>query len=145
MTIRSIALASILVAGTTFSLTGCKKDEATLAAEAKIKELSVDALAGMVKAGKAHVFDANGESTREKYGIIPGAKLLASSSDYDLAALPAEKDASLVFYCSNTMCSAGEGAAKRAALAGYDDVSVLPVGIKGWSESGQKTEKVPNS
>jgi len=49
-----------------------------------------------------HIFDANGVQTREKYGIIPGAKLLSSDDSYDLSVLPSNKNAKLVFYCANT-------------------------------------------
>ena len=53
-------------------------------------------------AAKVVVFDANPESFRKKYGVIPGAVLLASYDSYDLAVLPAEKDTPLVFYCANS-------------------------------------------
>ena len=50
------------------------------------------------------VCDANGRQEREKYGVIPGARLLSSSNHYDVAAeLPSNKDARLVFYCANTL------------------------------------------
>jgi hypothetical protein len=49
------------------------------------------------------ILDANVEPTREKYGVIPGARLLTSYDDYDLATeLPPAKNAKLVFYCANT-------------------------------------------
>jgi hypothetical protein len=49
------------------------------------------------------VLDANVEPTREEYGVIPGAQLLTSYDDYDLATeLPPAKNAKLVFYCANT-------------------------------------------
>lgn len=52
---------------------------------------------------KAHVclYDAL-HKVREKYGIIPGARLLSSAGDYDVAKeLPPDKNAKLVFYCTN--------------------------------------------
>ena len=49
------------------------------------------------------VFDANGDGTREKYGVIPGARLLSSYNDYNVATeLPSAKKSKLVFYCANT-------------------------------------------
>ena len=49
------------------------------------------------------IYDANPPSTRQRDGIIPGAHLLSSSSDYAVASeLPPAKDAKLVFYCANT-------------------------------------------
>ncbi len=85
--------------------------------------------------------DANSPETRKEYGVIPGARLLSSSSDYDCAAeLPKDKGTPLVFYCGNEHCSASDAAAQRALSAGYQNVKVLRAGILGWKESGQKTD-----
>lgn len=112
-------------------------------ASATIKKVTVAELA---KDNKAKVVDANNTDFRVKNGTIPGAILLTSSSSYDVKELPAQKDASLVFYCANTMCSASEAAAKRATEAGYTNVAVLPDGLMGWKKAGQKTAPVkPNS
>lgn len=48
-----------------------------------------------------HIYDANDPDTRAHLGVIPGATLLNSSDNYDLAVLPSDKDAKLVFYCTN--------------------------------------------
>jgi hypothetical protein len=50
---------------------------------------------------KVHVYDANINVTREKFGTIPGATLLASDEDYPLSVLPSNKHAILVFYCAD--------------------------------------------
>jgi rhodanese-related sulfurtransferase len=52
---------------------------------------------------KVQIFDANHSSTRENFGVIPGAHLLTSSDNYEVAKeLPADKNARLVFYCADT-------------------------------------------
>jgi hypothetical protein len=52
---------------------------------------------------KVQIFDANHPSTRENFGVIPGAHLLTSAGKYDVAKeLPADKNARLVFYCADT-------------------------------------------
>lgn len=52
----------------------------------------------------ATVLDANDLEFREKNGVIPGAKLLSSFDRYDIQKeLPADKNAPLVFYCSNRL------------------------------------------
>jgi len=107
---------------------------------APVKELSVPEVAGLVQAKTATVVDANNSETREKMGVVPGALLLTSSHDYALSELPAAKDTKLVFYCGGTMCRASDSAAKRAAQAGYADVSVMRAGIKGWKDAGKPTE-----
>lgn len=90
---------------------------------------------------KVAVFDANGESTRKKDGIIPGAILLSSFKDYDAAkVLPADKSTTLVFYCANTRCTASHTAAERAVEAGYTNVKVFADGIQGWAAAGEKVE-----
>jgi rhodanese-related sulfurtransferase len=87
------------------------------------------------------VLDANIEPTRDKYGVIPGALLLPSYDNYDIATeLPPAKNAKLVFYCANTRCMASHGAALRAVAAGYTDVSVMADGIMGWDAAGQPHE-----
>jgi hypothetical protein len=49
-----------------------------------------------------HLYDANPEGVRESEGIIPGARPLTSSDNYDVAnELPRNKNAPLVFYCHN--------------------------------------------
>jgi hypothetical protein len=51
---------------------------------------------------RVHVFDANAPDVRNKYGVIPGARLLSSDDNYNLNELPPNKDAELVFYCTNS-------------------------------------------
>lgn len=119
--------------------------EAHQQAEATPKKVSIAQVAMWTKEKKATPIDANGQKTRETQGVIPGAVLLTSSSQYDVTKeLPAQKDAKLVFYCANTKCSASEAAAKKAMQAGYTDVAVLPEGIAGWKQAGQPTSK-PNT
>jgi hypothetical protein len=66
------------------------------------KVIHVADLKALMGGGKVQVFDANGPETREKWGVIPGAKLLSSSDDYDIATtLPSNKDTKLVFYCAD--------------------------------------------
>lgn len=87
------------------------------------------------------IYDVNTPTTREKVGIIPGAKLIHDASEYSIAELlPADKSAKLIFYCSNTMCTASHTAAERAIKAGYKDVSVMVDGIFGWRDAGKKLE-----
>ena len=97
----------------------------------------------MTKADKnaVHIFDVNNETTRKNDGLIPGAKMLASSTAYDTSILPADKKASLVFYCANTKCMASHEAAKVAIKNGYTNVMVMSDGIQGWKKDGKAVEK----
>lgn len=104
------------------------------------KTVSINELALLTEAKQAQPIDANGAETRAKFGVIPGATLLTSAGSFDPAKeLPAAKGSKLVFYCANERCTASHQAALRAIGAGYTDVSVLPDGIKGWKDAGQRT------
>jgi rhodanese-related sulfurtransferase len=117
------------------------------AAEVTFKMTSVDAVAKTLELKKKDakvafaIFDANGKDTRAKEGIIPTAILLNSSSEYDLALLPKDKAAAVVFYCASEKCTASHTAAKRAMTAGHTDVAVLGAGISGWVKAGQAVDK----
>ncbi len=51
---------------------------------------------------KIYVYDVNSDSTRAKFGVIPGATLLPSYDKYPLSMLPANKREKLVFYCADS-------------------------------------------
>ncbi len=86
------------------------------------------------------VVDANGEDTRARLGVIPGAKLLSSYRDYALDELPADRSRALVFYCYSAMCTAARDAALRAHEAGYRRVAIMSEGIRGWVDAGRAVE-----
>jgi len=69
-----------------------------------IKKIHVADLAAMMRDSSVHfyLYDVNLHDTRVQYGIIPGARLLSSADNYDVAReLPPDKHAKLVFYCTN--------------------------------------------
>ena len=66
---------------------------------------------------------------------VPGALHFDGDAD-----LPAEKNAALVFYCSNPLCRKAPNAAKRAKALGYENVRVMSAGISGWIRAGLPTE-----
>jgi rhodanese-related sulfurtransferase len=108
------------------------------------KKATVAQVASWTKAKQVTPVDANGASTRASQGVIPGAVLLTSSSQYDVRELPSDKNSKLVFYCASQKCGASHQAAMRAMENGYTGVAVLPDGIAGWKQAGQPTAK-PNS
>ena len=113
---------------------------------AGFKELEVADVAKLVGDEHAAIYDANMPEFRAQNGVVPGAKLLTNAMNYDPAKeLPAAKDTKLVFYCANTHCRASHMAANKAVQAGYTDVAVMPAGLMGWKNAGQKTSSVPQS
>jgi rhodanese-related sulfurtransferase len=140
MNFKAIALSFALAAPATFACDGENH------AEAGPKKVTVGELAKLTSTKQATVLDANNNDFRAKNGVIPGAILLTSSSEFALSELPAKKDAKLVFYCASQKCGASHGAAEKALQAGYTDVAVLPDGLMGWKSAGQKTAAFkPNS
>jgi rhodanese-related sulfurtransferase len=107
-----------------------------------ISALSVDELESELRRGECRAVDANGDATRKRLGVIPGAVLLSDYETFLPSELPADKSKGLVFYCANESCGASEEAAARAITAGYLDVKVLPAGIAGWAKAGKQTAKL---
>ncbi len=122
---------------------GCSKKSDTGSSEsvAKVTEVSVDELDGHLGKGDCTPVDANGDATRKKMGVIPGAVLLSDNDTFNPKELPADKARSLVFYCANTQCGASHEAAGKAITAGYTNVKVLPEGIAGWVKAGKKVSQ----
>lgn len=138
--LMSLAVAASLAVPT--AAMACEGEHMAKAAEPQ--KATVAQVAEWTKARKAIPVDANGKQTRDTQGVIPGAVLLTSSSQYAVNELPADKGSKLVFYCASEKCGASHSAAKRAIENGYTDVAVLPDGISGWKKAGQPTAK-PNS
>jgi rhodanese-related sulfurtransferase len=121
---RALAFAIVLAA--------CGKSSA-------VGDITVEQLDHALATRAAVPVDANGELTRKKLGVIPGAVLLTDYESFAVSELPADKGKPLVFYCADTSCGASHEAAERALTAGYTDVKVLPAGIAGWVKAGKKT------
>ena len=138
----------------TFVLAGCKDATPAAATEpapaekaapsepeaepAPISEISVEAADEAIQSGAVAV-DANSEKTRKKHGTVPDAVILTSSYKYEMAQLPEDKSKDLIFYCSNTNCTASDAAAERAFSNGYASVHIMREGIKGWKAAGKPT------
>jgi rhodanese-related sulfurtransferase len=105
-----------------------------------ISPVTVDDLDRMLASHACQAVDANGDATRRRMGVIPGAVLLRDMDAVDQ--LPPDKTASLVFYCANTACGASHQAADAAIAAGYTHVKVLPEGIAGWVKAGKATTSI---
>lgn len=138
---RTLLLVSVLgLAG----IGGCAKkaDDKAAVAAAEVPTITVDQLDTMLAKSECVPVDANGERTRQKMGVIPGAVLLTDSDTFTPAELPSDKSKTLVFYCANVNCSASHEAATKALTAGYSNVKVLPDGIAGWVKAGKKIQSI---
>ena len=138
---RTLLFLSVLGLAT---LGGCAKkaNDKTQAVAAEVPTISVDQLDAMLAKSECVPVDANGDRTRQKMGVIPGAVLLTDSETFTTAELPADRSKTLVFYCANTSCGASHEAASKALTAGYSNVKVLPDGIAGWVKAGKKIQSI---
>jgi rhodanese-related sulfurtransferase len=142
---RTILFASLVALATT---AGCSKSSdatpstATAPAAAEVPTVTPDDLEKSIASGQVTAVDANGEQTRKKMGVVPGAVLLTDSDSFAASELPSDKSKQLVFYCGNEECGASHHAAGKAIAAGYKNVKVMPAGIAGWVKAGKKTSQI---
>ena len=100
--------------------------------------ISPQELQRLLDEGKASAFDVNSPQSWA-HARVPGAINLDPVA-YDPGALPSDKNALLVFYCSNTWCRKAPNAARRAKTLGHTNVRVMSAGIKGWLEADLPVE-----
>jgi rhodanese-related sulfurtransferase len=105
-----------------------------------LPKISIDALASALQEKAVTVIDNNTDETYRKNHIPTAVHM--DPSEAGASVLPADKSASLVFYCKNTMCMASHMGARVALGKGYTHVQVLPDGIDGWMKAGKPVETV---
>lgn len=104
---RNFLALALPIAAMLAAVTGAQAFEITSLLKNKpenFKVIYVDDLVKLMNDPSSHVniYDANGPGLRNTAGIIPGAHLLTSDDEYDVAKeLPANKNALLVFYCAD--------------------------------------------
>lgn len=103
-----------------------------------LRVVSPSDLSGMIERGEADVFDVNAPQ-RWRDAHVPGARNL-DPTQFEPAALPADKARPVGFYCSGPLCRKAPNAAVRARKLGHSDVRVLSAGISGWLAAGLPTE-----
>lgn len=87
------------------AFTGCSKAdkaEASATAEDNLPKMTVDELDAALAAKQAVPVDCNGDKTRKRVGVVPGAILVSDEETYAASELPADKATKLVFYCANS-------------------------------------------
>lgn len=108
------------------------------------KSIDAEGLAKMMESEKElTIIDSRGGKWFDGE-VITGAKALPAdvTTEVTLAALIKDKDAPVVFYCSNTSCPASAAAAHKAAELGYANVYKYPGGIEEWKKKGLPTVKL---
>jgi rhodanese-related sulfurtransferase len=103
-----------------------------------LKTISPAALSELMGRETVTVLDVNAPGSWAR-ARVPGARAL-NGQEFGEADLPADKDATLIFYCSNPLCRKAPNAAKRATAMGYRQVRVMSAGIQGWLGAGLPTQ-----
>lgn len=87
------------------SISGCAKDEKKSGSETAAKDdlpaLTIAEVDQAIAAKQAQAIDCNGDRTRKKHGVLPGAILISDEEAYPVSELPADKTTKLVFYCAD--------------------------------------------
>ena len=89
------------------SVTGCNKDAAKADNAAKqpadvtFPKMTVDEVEQAIAAKTVTPVDCNGDRTRKKLGVVPGAISVTDEETYAASELPADKTTHLVFYCAD--------------------------------------------
>jgi rhodanese-related sulfurtransferase len=103
-----------------------------------LKTISPEGLHQLIQKERPSVVDVNAR-LRWTEARVPGAINL-DPGEYEEGDLPPDKDATLVFYCSNVLCRKAPNAARRARKMGYRNVYVMSAGISGWLGANLPTE-----
>ena len=103
-----------------------------------LKSISPVGLNEMMQKQKVTVLDVNSRQSWMK-ARVPGA-LNLDPANYKDSDLPPDREANLVFYCSNPLCRKAPNAARRAEKMGYGNVKVMSAGITGWLDRKLPTE-----
>jgi len=80
--------------------------------------------------------DSRPKARKYDKGHIPGAISIPDSEfDQLTGKLPADKTASLIFYCEDLSCVLSSKSAAKAVALGYTNVMTMPVGYVGWEKA----------
>lgn len=81
------------------------------------------------------LIDSRPKARKYDKGHVPGAISIPDSEfDKSTDKLPADKTASLIFYCEDLSCPLSSKSAAKAVALGYTNVMTMPVGYVGWEK-----------
>jgi len=89
------------------SIPGCAKDKdadktgSAATATDNLPTLTMDEVEKALADKQAVAIDCNGDRTRKKNGVLPGAILISDEEQYPASELPTDKTMKLVFYCAD--------------------------------------------
>ncbi|HEY5950118.1 MAG TPA: hypothetical protein VIV40_31700 [Kofleriaceae bacterium] len=97
---RNLLLCTVLAAA---GMGGCAKEKSDSSATAtdNLPVMTPDEVEHAIAAKEAVPVDCNGDRTRKKHGVVPGAILISDEEAFAASELPADKTTKLVFYCAD--------------------------------------------
>jgi hypothetical protein len=104
---RNLLLATALAVASLAGCTKSSKDEAATKADpaaAKAEEfpaMTPDDVEKALASKEVVPVDCNGERTRKKLGVVPGAIIISDEELFVKSELPADTSTKLVFYCAD--------------------------------------------
>lgn len=101
-------------------------------------ELTVEEVAELIEDRRAVLLDAN-PRRRWASGHLPGA-INVDPAEFSERDLPHDRNAMLVFYCSDPDRAASRHGARRALKLGFAHVFIMPAGVRGWMAAGKPVE-----
>ena len=97
---RKLVVSAVLALA---AIGGCSKDKTASSESAdQFLTMTLDEVEKGIAANEVTAIDCNGERTRKKLGILPGAVVISDEETYPVSELPADKARRLVFYCSDS-------------------------------------------
>ncbi len=127
---------------------GAGEDRMTLEVEpapvtipAGVREIEIEELMTLItdpaRVGKYLLIDCRPGDFYAKSHLPTSVSIpWTESREVKLAALPADREQQLIFYCLGSTCLLGPNSAALAVAAGYKHVAVLLVELSEWQESG---------
>ncbi|MFZ5442039.1 MAG: rhodanese-like domain-containing protein [Myxococcota bacterium] len=109
--------------------------QAAPAAKVELATLTLEQVEAKLGAPNVFLFDANPKEFYE-HGHLPGAAWVKFDG-VTAGVLPADRAATLIFYCANELCTASHTAAEQARALGYANTFLMPQGFIGWKKSGR--------
>jgi hypothetical protein len=84
------------------AVSGCSRDKppAGEVSTENLPTITVEEVDQGIAANQVTAIDCNGDKTRQKHGIVPGAVLITDEETFAPSDLPADKTRKLAFYCS---------------------------------------------
>lgn len=103
-----------------------------------LAEITPDDVEALIGKADVYIFDCNPSKSFNRHHV-PSAKNV-DPAGFREDDLPADRNAMLIFYCSDPLCGAAPYAARRARKMGFANVYVMSSGIRGWMAAGKPVE-----